>query len=202
LSGTPEQRARWKRAVDATNAVLGEAVGKLYVEKYFPESAKAQLETMVANIKAAYRKRINALAWMSPTTKMEAQRKLDTLTVGIAYPDKWRDYSAFKVIRGDAVGNAERAGIFEYHYRLSLLGKPIDRTTPQTVNAFNLPILNALNFPAAKLQPPFYDPAAPAAVNYGSIGGTIGHEISHSFDKWARSSTLRAIYATGGPTPT
>ena len=186
LQGTPEQRARWKRAVDATNDALGEAVGKLYVAKYFPASAKAQLKVMVANIEAAYRKRIDAVAWMSPKTKAEAKRKLTTLTVGIAYPDKWRDYSAFKVVRGDAVGNAERSEILEYNYRRSLLGKPVDRKewvmTPQTVDAVNLPILNALNFPAGILQPPFYNPAAPAAVNYGSIGAAIGHEISHSFD--------------------
>jgi putative endopeptidase len=186
LRGTPEQRARWKRAVDATNDALGQAVGKLYVTKYFPASAKAQLKAMVANITAAYRKRIDALAWMSPKTKAEAKRKLTTLTVGIGYPDKWRDYSAFKVVRGDAVGNAERSKIFEYNYRRSLLGKPVDRKewvmTPQTVDAVNLPILNALNFPAGGLQPPFYDPAAPAAVNYGDTGATIGHEISHSFD--------------------
>jgi putative endopeptidase len=186
LEGTLEQRPRWRRAVDATNRALGEAVGKLYIAKYFPASAKAQLETMVANIKAAYDKRIDALAWMSPTTKAEAERKLTTLTVGIGYPDKWRDYSAFKVVRGDAIGNAERAQIFEYNYRRSLLGKPVDRKewvmTPQTVDAVNLPILNALNFPAGLLQPPFYDPAGSAAMNYGSIGATIGHEISHSFD--------------------
>jgi putative endopeptidase len=186
LQGTPEQRARWKRAVDATNDALGEAVGKLYVTKYFPASAKAQLEVMVANIKDAYRKRIDAVAWMSLKTKAEAKRKLTTLTVGIAYPDKWRDYSEFKVVRGDAVGNAERSEIFEYNYRRSLLGKPVDRKewvmTPQIVDAVNLPILNALNFPAGILQPPFYDPAAPAAVNYGGIGAAIGHEISHSFD--------------------
>jgi endothelin-converting enzyme/putative endopeptidase len=186
LQGTPEQRARWKRAVDATNDALGQAVGKLYVTKYFPASAKAQLKAMVANIKAAYRNRIDALAWMSPKTKAEAKRKLTTLTVGIAYPDRWRDYSAFKVVRGDAVGNAERSEIFEYNYRRSLLGKPVDRKewvmTPQIVDAVNLPILNALNFPAGILQPPFYDPAAPAAVNYGGIGAAIGHEISHSFD--------------------
>ena len=186
MQGTPEQRARWKRAVDATNDALGEAVGKLYVAKYFPASAKAQLKLMVANIEAAYRKRIDAVAWMSPKTKAEAKRKLTTLTVGIAYPDKWRDYSAFKVVRGDAVGNAERSEILEYNYRRSLLGKPVDRKewvmTPQTVDAVNLPILNALNFPAGILQPPFYNPAAPAAVNYGSIGAAIGHEISHSFD--------------------
>ncbi len=186
LQGTPQQRARWKRAVDSTNNTLGEAVGKLYVTKYFPAAAKAQLNQMVAAIAGAYRKRIDALTWMSPKTKAEAKRKLTTLTVGIAYPDKWRDYSAYKVVRGDAVGNAERAEIFEYNYRHARLGKPVDRREwvmiPHIVNAVNLPILNAMNFPAGILQPPFYDPAGSAAMNYGGIGATIGHEISHSFD--------------------
>ncbi len=186
LQGTPEQRARWKRAVDVTNAALGEAVGKLYVAKYFPPAAKAELKTMVANLIAAYKKRIDALAWMAPTTKAEAKRKLASLTVGIAYPDRWRDYAALKVVRGDAFGNVQRAEEFEYRYRLARLGKAVDRSewvmTPQTVNAVNLPILNALNFPAAILQAPYYDPKASAAMNYGGIGATIGHEISHSFD--------------------
>ena len=186
LHGTLEQRSRWKRAVDATNDALGQVVGKLYVAKYFPESAKTQLETMVANITAAYGNRIDALTWMSPETKAEAKHKLITLTVGIGYPDKWRDYSAFKVVRDDAVGNAERSKIFEYNYRRSLLGKPVDRKewvmTPQDLDAVSLPILNALNFPAGILQPPFYDPSASDAVNYGGIGAAIGHEIGHSFD--------------------
>jgi putative endopeptidase len=186
LQGTPEKRVRWKRAVDATNTALGEAIGKLYVAKYFPQSAKAQLKTMVANIKAAYLKRIDALAWMSPETKAQAKRKLTTLTVGIGYPDKWRDYSALEVVHSDAIGNVKRSEMFEYNYRRSLLGKPVDRQewvmTPLTVDSVNLPILNALNFPAGILQPPFFDPTAPDAVNYGSIGAVIGHEISHSFD--------------------
>ena len=186
LQGTPKQRDRWKRAIDATNGALGEAVGKLYVAKYFPAAAKKQLNEMVANITAAFRKRIDALAWMSPTTKAEAKRKLATLTVGIAYPDRWRDYAAFKVVRGDAFGNLQRSEIFDYEYRRARLGKPIDRhewvMVPQIVNAVNLPILNALNFPAGILQPPFYDPSAALAFNYGGIGATIGHEISHSFD--------------------
>ncbi|MEQ1753685.1 MAG: M13 family metallopeptidase [Micropepsaceae bacterium] len=186
LQGTPQQRVRWKRAVDATNAALGEGVGHLYVAKYFPASGKAQLNEMVSNIIAAYRKRIDALAWMSPKTKAEAQHKLSTLTVGIAYPDTWRNYGPYKVVRGDAVGNAERAEIFNFQNQRARIGKPIDRhewvMVPQVVNAVNLPILNALNFPAGILQAPFYDPKAPPAVNYGSIGAVIGHEISHSFD--------------------
>ena len=186
LSGTPQMSERWKRAVNTTNAVLGEAVGKLYVAKYFPPEAKALLQTMVANEIAAFSKRIDALAWMAPATKAEAKRKLAVLKVGIAYPDKWRDYSDLQIVRGDAVGNVQRAEAFEYRYRVGLLGTPVDRSewvmTPQTVNAVNLPILNAMNFPAAILQAPYFDPKAPAAVNYGAIGAVIGHEISHSFD--------------------
>ncbi|MBI1213904.1 MAG: M13 family peptidase [Alphaproteobacteria bacterium] len=186
LEGTPQIRARWKRAVDATNEALGEVVGKLYVAKYFPASAKAELERMVANIVAEYGKRIDALSWMAPSTKAEAKRKLQGLRVGIAYPDRWRDYSRLEDVRGDAIGNVIRSEEFEYRYRVARLGKPVDRgewvMTPQTVNAVNLPILNSLNFPAAILQPPFFDPKASAAVNYGGIGAVIGHEISHSFD--------------------
>lgn len=186
LQGTPQQRVRWKRAVEATNLAVGEGVGHLYVAKYFPAEAKAQLNQMVANIIAAYRKRIEALSWMAPSTKAEALKKLSTLTVGIAYPDKWRDYGPLKVVRGDAVGNAARSELFNYQESRARLGKPINRhewvMVPQVVNAVNLPILNALNFPAGILQAPYYDPKASAAVNYGAIGAVIGHEISHSFD--------------------
>ena len=186
LQGTPKQRDRWKRAVDATNDALGQAVGHLYVAKYFPAANKAKLNEMVKNIIAAYRKRIDALAWMSPKTKAEAQHKLSTLTVGIGYPDKWRNFGPLKIVRGDAVGNAERAALFNYQEKRARLGKRIDRhewvMVPQVVNAVNLPILNALNFPAGILQAPYFDPNAPAAVNYGAIGAVIGHEISHSFD--------------------
>jgi putative endopeptidase len=186
LSGTPKISDRWKRAVNSTNAVLGEAVGQLYVAKYFPPESKALLQTMVANEIAAFSKRIDALSWMAAATKAEAKRKLSVLKVGIGYPDKWRDYSALKIVRGDAVGNVQRSEEFEYRYRVGLLGKAVDRSewvmTPQTVNAVNLPILNAMNFPAAILQAPYFDPKAPAAVNYGAIGAVIGHEISHSFD--------------------
>lgn len=186
LSGTPKISDRWKRAANSTNGVLGEAVGKLYVAKYFPPESKAMLKIMVANEIKAFEARIDKLDWMAPTTKAEAKKKLSVLKVGIGYPDKWRDYSALQIVRGDAVGNIQRSEEFEYRYRLSLLGKPVDRDewvmTPQTVNAVNLPILNAMNFPAAILQAPYFDPKAPAAVNYGSIGATIGHEISHSFD--------------------
>lgn len=186
LQGTPKQRDRWKRAVDATNTAMGEAVGKIYVAKYFPAAAKAKVNEMVRNIIAAYRKRINALTWMAPATKKEALHKLSTLTVGIAYPDKWRDFGPLKIVPGDIVGNMLRAEQFNFEEKRARLGKPIDRhewvMVPQVVNAVNLPILNALNFPAGILQAPDYDPSSPASVNYGAIGATIGHEISHSFD--------------------
>jgi putative endopeptidase len=186
LSGTPQMQARWKRAVNETNAVLGEVVGKLYVAKYFPPQAKAEVEAMVANITAAFHARIEALDWMAPSTKAEAIRKLESLKVGIGYPDKWRDYSGLTVVRGDAFGNVQRAEEFAYAQERAKLGKAVNRgewvMTPQTVNAVNLPVLNALNFPAAILQPPYFDPKATAAMNYGSIGSVIGHEISHSFD--------------------
>lgn len=186
LSGTPQLQARWKRAVAATNYALGFAVGKLYVQKYFPPSSKAQIQAMVDELKAAFAKRIDALSWMAPATKAKAKAKLQTLIVGVGYPDKWRDYSGLTVVRGDALGNFERAELFEYRRNLAKLHQPVDRSewwmNPQLVNAVNLPLQNALNFPAAILQPPFFDPKASAAVNFGSIGATIGHEISHSFD--------------------
>ncbi len=186
LSGTPEQRPRWKRGVSVVNFYLGDAVGELYVKRYFPPEAKAQAEAMVANIVAAFRKRIDALTWMNPATKAEAQAKLDTLYVGVGYGESWHDYSGYEVKADDIFGNLWRGDLFEYHRQVARLGAPIDRKewtmTPQTVNAVNLPLQNALSFPAAILQPPFFDPQAPAAVNYGSIGGTIGHEISHTFD--------------------
>jgi predicted metalloendopeptidase len=186
LNGTPKIRDRWKRAISATNGALGEPVGKLYVARYFPPAAKAKIEGMVKELIAAYRARINRLAWMSPATKQKALAKLATLKVGVGYPDKWRDYSSLKIVRGDALGNLQRSEQFEYRYALAKLHRPVDRgewaMDPQTVNAVNLPLVNALNFPAAILQPPFFDPKADDALNYGSIGATIGHEISHSFD--------------------
>jgi putative endopeptidase len=186
LSGTPEQRPRWKRGVGLVNGLLGDDVGKIYAQRYFPPEAKAQAETMVANIIAAFHKRIDALSWMNPSTKAEAKAKLNSLYVGIGYPDHWRDSSAYEVKAGDAFGNVWRYGLFDYHREIARLGAPIDRKewsmTPQTVNAVNLPLQNALNFPAAILQPPFFDPKAPAAANYGAIGTVIGHEISHTFD--------------------
>ena len=186
LSGTPLQRPRRERGVDFVNELLGDAVGKIYVQRYFSAEAKAEAQSMVANIVAAYRKRIDALTWMDPKTKAEAQAKLTTLYVGVGYPETWRDYSGYAVKKDDAFGNLWRARLFEYHREVARLGHAVDRKewamTPQTVDAENLPLQNALNFPAAILQPPYFDPQAPAAVNYGAMGATIGHEISHTFD--------------------
>lgn len=186
LSGTPQLRVRWKRAVDATDAALGEAVGKLYVARYFPPSEKARAEVMVQNELAAFALRIDGLAWMAPQTKARAKAKLAALKVYVGYPDRWRDFSGLEVIRGDALGNRERAELFEYRRNLRKLSAPVDRgewvMNPQLVNAVNLPAMNALNFPAAILQPPFFDPSRPAAMDYGATGSVIGHEISHSFD--------------------
>nr|MEA2797090.1 putative endopeptidase [Phenylobacterium sp.] len=186
LSGTPQQLARWKRAVNATNGALGEAVGKLYVAKYFPADSKAKAQHMVDELIAAFRVRIDKLDWMASATKAEAKRKLATLKVGVGYPDHWIDYSTLRVVPGDALGNAQRAELFEYRRNLAKFGHPVDRgewaMTPQTVNAVNLPVRNALNFPAAILQAPDFDPVNPIAMNMGATGATIGHEISHSFD--------------------
>ena len=186
LTGTPKQRDRWKRAVSATNAALGEAVGKLYVRKFFPPAEKARAEEMVRNLMTAFGERIDKLEWMAPETRAKAKAKLATLKIGVGYPDRWRDYSGLQVVAGDALGNARRASLFEYRRNLAKLGKPIDRTewvmTPQTVNAVNLPVMNAMNFPAAILQPPRFDSKRTAAANYGATGTTIGHEVSHSFD--------------------
>lgn len=186
LSGVPELRPRWQRGMDFTSAALGEAVGKLYVQRYFPETSKAKAQAMVADLVRAFGARIDALTWMSPETKAKAKQKLQTLTVGVGYPDRWQDYSQLTVVNGDALGNAQRAERFEYLSQLGKLRQPVDRNewwmTPQTVNAVNLPLQNALNFPAAIIQPPYFDPQSDDAHNYGSMGAIIGHEISHSFD--------------------
>ncbi len=186
LTGATEIPERWKRAVEATNEALGDAVGRLYVARHFPPEAKAAAERMVADIVAAFGRRIDRLEWMTPATRARARAKLATLRVGIGYPDRWRDDSGLVVVVNDAFGNAERAGRHAYHAALARLDRPADKgewwMTPQTVNAVNLPLQNALNFPAAILQPPFFDAATDAAQNYGGIGTVIGHEISHSFD--------------------
>ncbi len=186
LTGVPQLRERWKRAIDATDAALGDAVGKLYVARYFPPADKARAQQMVRNLIAAFGARIDRLEWMAPETRAKAKAKLATLTVGVGYPDQWRDYSALVVEPADAYGNAERASLFEYRRNLAKLGKPVDRSewamVPQEVNAVNLPAMNALNFPAAILQPPYFDPRRDVVLDYGAIGAVIGHEISHSFD--------------------
>jgi putative endopeptidase len=186
LTGVPQQQARWKRAVDVVNAFLGDAVGQLYVAKYFPPQAKAEARDMVAHLIAAWHKRLQALTWLAPATKAEALKKLDAIYVGVGYPETWKDYSAYVVKPGDLLGNVRRAQVWKYRYNIDRIGKPVDRhewwMEPQTVNAVNLPLQDALNFPAAILQPPFFDPKAPAAHNYGAIGTIIGHEISHTFD--------------------
>jgi predicted metalloendopeptidase len=186
LAGTPRLADRWKRGVAHTNAALGDAVGQLYVARYFPPDAKAQVQAMVKNITAAFAARIDQLDWMAAATKAHAKEKLATLYVGVGYPERWIDYAGLDIVRGDPYGNEERAERFEYRRSLAKLGQPVDTAewcmTPQTVNAVNLPLQNALNFPAAILAQPFFDPAAPAAMNYGAIGAVIGHEISHSFD--------------------
>ena len=186
MYGAKQQRDRWKRAIGATNDALGYAVGKIYVQRYFPAAEKARAEAMVANIIAAFRDRIDRLEWMAPATKAEAKAKLAALKVGVGYPDRWLDYSALEVKPRDAFGNASRAELWQLHQSLAKLDKPVDRSewvmTPQTVNAVNLPAMNAMNFPAAILQPPYFDPTRPAAMDYGAMGATIGHEVSHSFD--------------------
>src|SRR5262249_35329069 len=177
---------RWQLGVSVVDRYLGEAVGQIYAKKYFPPEAKAQCQAMVANLIESFRKRIDALTWMDPATKAEAKAKLATLYVAVGYPDSWKDYSGYEVKANDIFGNIWHGRLFDYQQDLARLGKPIDRKqwsmTPQTVNAVNLPLQNALNFPAAILQPPFFDPRAPHAVNYGAIGAVIGHEISHTFD--------------------
>jgi putative endopeptidase len=186
LNGVPKMRDRWKRAVTMTSIALGDAVGKLYVDKYFPASEKQRAAAMVKQVLAAFGTRIDQLTWMSPETKQKAKAKLAVLKVGVGYPDKWKDYSGLEVIAGDALGNADRAAMFEYKRSLAKLGGPVDRDewvmVPHVVNAVNLPAMNAMNFPAGMLQPPFFDPNRPEVMDYGAIGAVIGHEISHSFD--------------------
>ena len=186
LSGTPQQRPRWQRGVAMVNHELGDAVGQIFAQRYFSPQAKADVEALVAHIIDDYRERLRNLSWMAPATKAEAIAKLNALYVGVGYPESWRDYSGYEVQPGDIAGNYRRGELFYYHTNVARIGKPVNRKewqmTPQTVNAVNLPLQNALNFPAAILQPPFFDPAAPNAVNYGAIGSVIGHEISHTFD--------------------
>ncbi|MBB3227692.1 putative endopeptidase [Luteibacter sp. Sphag1AF] len=186
LQGTPKQSDRWKRGLARTNIDLGDAVGQIYVKKYFSASSRAQVQTMVENILKAFDERVDKIDWMTAATKKKASEKIGTVKVGVGYPDTWRDYSSLDIRPDDAVGNHLRAQALEYRHQVAKLSQPVDRNewwmTPQTVNAVNLPLQNALNFPAAILEAPFFDPKADAASNYGSIGAVIGHEISHSFD--------------------
>ncbi|WP_414676547.1 M13 family metallopeptidase [Methylibium sp.] len=186
LSGTPENQPRWKRGVALVEESLGEGLGQLYVAKHFPPEHKARMEKLVGNLMRAYRQSLEQLDWMGPATKKEAQAKLATFVPKIGYPTKWIDYDALAIRRDDLVGNVERARRFEHARQVAKLGKPVDRDewlmTPQTVNAYYNPSLNEIVFPAAILQPPFFDAAADEAVNYGGIGAVIGHEISHGFD--------------------
>ncbi|MDY7227356.1 M13 family metallopeptidase [Hyalangium rubrum] len=186
LQGQEEIRPRWKRAVATVEEGLGEVVGKLYVERNFSPESKKRMKELVDNLRVAFKQGIDQLEWMSPATKAQAQDKLSKFNVKIGYPDKWRDYSKLEVVAGDLVGNVKRATAFEVQHDLDKLGKPIDRTewgmTPQTVNAYYSSTMNEIVFPAAILQPPFFNPEADDAVNYGAIGGVIGHEISHGFD--------------------
>jgi putative endopeptidase len=190
LSGQPENQPRWKRGVNSVNSVMGEAVGRLYVDKYFTPDAKAKIDDLVKNLLLAMGKRIDTADWMSDATKKEARAKLATFNPKIGYPEKWRDYSKMQIVSGDAVGNADRATAFDYDRDLAKLGAPIDRgewfMAPTMVNAYYNPPMNEIVFPAAILQPPFFDPQADPAINYGSIGAVIGHEISHGFDDQGR----------------
>ena len=186
LNGTPQQRDRAKRAVDNLNIYLGDAVGHAYVDRYFPASAREEVQGMVTNIKAAFVARIHAITWMAEQTKSEAIRKAEGIAVGVGYPDSWRSYANYTVTGDNPYANEVEGQRIEYAHQLAKLGHPMDRNewwmTPQTVNAVNLPVQNALNFPAAILQPPFFNANADAAYNYGAIGAVIGHEVSHSFD--------------------
>jgi putative endopeptidase len=186
LTGTPELRARWKRGVSLVEGSLGEAVGRVYVERHFPEEAKSSMDVLVANLVEAYRQSITGLPWMSEATRVRALEKLDKFTPKIGYPVKWRDYSALQVDAGDLLGNVRATNEFEFRRELGKIGQPLDRDewfmTPQTINAYYNPGFNEIVFPAAILQYPFFDEKRDAAANYGAIGAVIGHEIGHGFD--------------------
>ena len=186
LSGTPQQRDRWKRGVAVVEGSLGEAVGRIYVERHFPKDSKSHMDVLVANLIAAYRDSITTLEWMTPDTRARALEKLEKFTPKIGYPNKWRDYSKLEIDASDLMGNVRRIAEFDLARELGKVGKPIDRDewfmTPQTVNAYYNPGFNEIVFPAAILQPPFFDASWDNAANYGSIGAVIGHEIGHGFD--------------------
>ncbi|MFS2424588.1 M13 family metallopeptidase [Parabacteroides distasonis] len=191
MSGKQEQQPRWKRSLNTVNGALGEAVGEMYVEKYFPASSKEKMLTLVGNLQTALGERINGLEWMSDTTKAKAQEKLAAFTVKIGYPDKWRDYSGLEIKDDSYWANVRRSNIFDMAYQLADVGKPVDKSrwhmNPQTVNAYYNPTTNEICFPAAILQPPFFNPDADDAVNYGAIGVVIGHEMTHGFDDQGRN---------------
>ena len=191
MSGKQEQQPRWKRSLNTVNGALGEAVGEMYVEKYFPASSKEKMLTLVGNLQTALSERINGLEWMSDTTKAKAQEKLAALTVKIGYPDKWRDYSGLEIKDDSYWANVRRSNIFDMAYQLADVDKPVDKSrwhmNPQTVNAYYNPTTNEICFPAAILQPPFFNPDADDAVNYGAIGVVIGHEMTHGFDDQGRN---------------
>jgi putative endopeptidase len=186
LSGTPQIRDRWKRGVSITQGALGEAIGKVYVEKFFPQKAKSEMKVLVDYLLEAYRLSIIDLPWMSEATKKKALEKLTKFTPKIGYPDKWRDYSTLQISADDLIGNLWRIAEFDHAYAIAKIGAPVDRDewhmTPQTVNAYYNPLANEIVFPAAILQPPFFDLDADIAANYGGIGAVIGHEIGHGFD--------------------
>jgi putative endopeptidase len=197
LNGQQQQKERWKRAVAALNRDLGEAVGELYVQRYFPPASRQKMIDLVENLRASYATRIAQLPWMSDDTKKVALEKLAAFHPKIGYPDKWRDYSALRIVKGDAFGNATRAALFDWRRQVDRMGQPTDRgewgMTPQTINAYYNATFNEVVFPAAILQPPFFDPDADPAVNYGGIGGVIGHEMGHGFDDQGSKSDARGV---------
>ena len=190
LSGQQQIKPRWKRAVGTVNGVLGEAVGQMYVEKYFPAAAKERMTALVANLQSALGERIKNLTWMSEETKAKALEKLSTIYVKVGYPNKWRDYSGLEIKDDSYWGNIMRSNEFDYNYMIADAGKPVDRDrwfmTPQTVNAYYNPTTNEICFPAGILQYPFFDMNADDAFNYGAIGVVIGHEMTHGFDDQGR----------------
>jgi len=190
MRGQPQQRERWKRAVDAVDGALGESIGRLYVAQYFPPESKAKMQQLVADLRTALGERIDALDWMTPQTKSRAHEKLAMFMPKIGYPDKWKDYATLVIRRDDLIGNVRRAVEWDWNYQVARLDKPVDRAewhmTPQTVNAYYNPSNNEIVFPAAILQPSFFDPNADDAVTYGAIGAVLGHEMGHGFDDQGR----------------
>jgi putative endopeptidase len=197
LNGQPQQRERWKRAIASINNVLGEAVGQIYVQRHFPPEAKAQALELVENMRRAYGERIRAVSWMSEETKVAALEKLATFRPKIGYPDQWKDYSRYEVRAGDAFGNSKRYAEFNWQHDVERLGRPSDREewfmAPHAINAYYNPPFNEIVFPAGYLQPPLFDPYADPAVNYGGVGGVIGHEMGHGFDDQGAKSDARGV---------